>query len=440
MNLRSQLARLQQQTGNTPSTTAPSNPAPSAEPTESLGGGRSLREQLAGLSLARRQLARQSRPDDAALARWLGGRCLAPGLIIIERCLPFGSPHGRSRLEGNAAAALGPFGHDLAAGGTVVFLDSETTGLSGGVGTLVFLLGVAALTPRGLHVRQYLLTRFQGEPALLWEASDLLRHAGTFVTYNGKAFDHPLLASRYRLAQLEDPLSALVHVDLLLATRRAFAGRWPDCRLQTVEAKLLGFLRTDDLPSAWVPQVWFDWMRQGITERLPRLLRHNHWDLISLVALAPALQRCYRDPVANGANVSIARHHFVDESQTYCYLRAHQAHLDRNGLLELGRLARRRGHWSLAVAIWQRLAAEGNSKAIEQLAKYYEHVDRNIALALRFTQELIALDPGKTRHRQREQRLLAKPATHHAEAKLRAANAASNAVLENNQASSAIRL
>ncbi len=89
--------------------------------------------------------------------------------------------------------------------------------------------------------------------------------------FNGKSFDSPLLAARYRLGGKPDLFQPLHHVDLLHPTRRAFAGRWENCRLQTAERKLLGFTRVDDLPGAEAPEAWFHWLRLGITERLPAL-------------------------------------------------------------------------------------------------------------------------------------------------------------------------
>lgn len=401
MTLKDRLSQLQQQRGT--ALVGPQAPAAGAGPDSSL------RAQLERLARTRgRPTPTPSQLDDDALVRRLHGRRLRPGLIAVERYLPLGMAHGRSRLHTTAVEALQLFGASSTRPEGTVFLDCETTGLSTGSGTLVFLLGLVNVMPQGLRLRQYLLTRFQAESALLGEAGQALGEAQTVVTYNGKTFDRPLLASRYRLARLSDPLCALTHIDLLHPTRRAFAERWPDCRLQTVETRLLGFLRTDDLPGAWVPQVWFDWMRNGVAEDLPRLLRHNRWDLLSLVALASALPPCYADPLAHDANVLPILRHRRTEHHTYQYLLANRTRLDRKALLELARLARRQRNWPLAVSIWKPLAADQHLEAIEQLAKYYEHQDLDLAMALRFTRTLTALAPSAAAHRHRQQRLLKK--------------------------------
>lgn len=402
MTLRARLTQLQQQAGMAaPGSATPADASPRAS---------TLRQQLERLSLARQgQRRADARLDDEALARRLHGRCLMPGLIAVERCLPLGMAHGQSRLQQSAVAALQLFGAEHTGAEDAVFLDCETTGLSSGSGTLAFLLGLVQIAPQGLRVHQFLLTRFHAEPVLLAEASRALAGRQTLVTYNGKTFDRPLLASRYRLARLADPLSCLTHVDLLHPTRRAFANHWPDCRLQTVEARLLGFLRSDDLPSAWVPQAWFNWMRDGATGELPRVLQHNRWDLLSLVALASALQRCYEDPVAHHASTVSTLRHRRDEGHAYRYLLANRARLDHEALLELARLARRQNHWGLAVGIWEQLAAQKkHPQALEHLAKYYEHREPDLPLALRFTRELAAIAPHSHALRHREQRLLKK--------------------------------
>ena len=268
-DLRSKLTGLRKQSGSFSSISTPndfSEPAKESTPP--------LRERLQRLATPRTQTPyRETRLSEPELAALVHGEVVADGLILAESFFPFGSLHGEITLQGDLADALTLFGqetqnHD----GAVVFMDTETTGLAGGTGTLIFLLGLGRLTPDGLHVHQYFLTGFKGEAAMLDVASQFLNGASTLVTFNGKSFDSPLLAARYRLAGMPDPFQPLQHVDLLHPTRRAFAGRWQNCRLQTAELNLLGFTRIDDLPGAEAPEAWFHWVRLGVTERLPALV------------------------------------------------------------------------------------------------------------------------------------------------------------------------
>jgi hypothetical protein len=364
---------------------------PAASPATGEG---SLRERLRELGRARGERTAPPHPGDADLAQALDGRVVAPGLLLVERRVPYGTLHGRYPLQPGT--------------GSSVFLDTETTGLAGGTGTTVFLIGLATADEDALRVRQLLLTLFAGEPALLATAAELVRSGETLVTYNGRSFDGPLLAARYRLAGLPDPFCRLGHVDLLHPTRRAFGRVWPDCRLQTAERCLLGFARTDDLPGADAPEVWLDWVRRGHIGRMPALLRHNLWDLLSLAALVPALDRACDAPTRHGADAgAVARHRARngDGDHAYRLLLTGRDRLDRAGLLDLARLARRREAWDVALAVWEDLASRDDLQALECLAKYREHRLRDPAAALELVRRLLVLDPGNAEHQRRHRRL-----------------------------------
>jgi hypothetical protein len=292
-----------------------------------------------------------------------------------------------------------------------VFLDTETTGLSGGTGTVAFLLGVGCIDGDELCLRQFFLTGFRGEAALLQAAAAWTAGRPYLVTFNGKSFDVPLLATRYRLARLPDPFAARHHIDLFHPTRRAYSRQWPDCRLQTAEKRLLGFQRVHDLPAHLVPETWFAFVRRGATHRLPALLAHNRWDLVSLVALLPALTEAFSAPAARGADVvAIARYWRMrgEEGTALAHLQAHERQLDTLGLLDLASLYKRRQLWDLAVSIWQRLAEHQCVPALEHLAKYYEHVRHDYPMALSLTCQLQTLEQSSPAHHHRVRRLVAK--------------------------------
>ncbi len=398
-NLRSTLSRLRAQAAPLPGHSAP----------ETEGSPHLIRERFKRLSSPRGSSANSGpRLSGHELAGLLGGRYVSDGLIVIERSLSFGSYHGEKLLGESLEESLVFFGHE---DGSVVFMDTETTGLAGGTGTVVFILGLGRITGAELHVAQYLLTEFSGEAALLSYGEEFLRGARTFVTYNGKSFDHPLLTARYRLAGLADPFGPLRHIDLLHPTRRAFRNHWADCTLRTAEERLLGFRRVDDLPGSEAPQTWFDWVRYGETKNMPRVIQHNGLDILSLAVLIPALRDAFENPGAREMNLRAIARHFErqsDEAAAYEYLLANRRHLNPDAALELARLSRRREDWELAVDIWYELAAFDHVEAIERLAKYHEHVARNVPVALKFTHQLLRLERDEQKHQCRESRLLAK--------------------------------
>jgi hypothetical protein len=350
------------------------------------------------------------RPDDAAIADLVGGRVLDTGVVVTEQIHPEDASHGRVDLRFSAETlAVLTEAQGLGRDG-LLFLDTETSGLAGGSGTSVFVLGLGRFRDDQLVVRQYLLTAFAGERCLLEAMAGWVDEAAALVSYNGKSFDVPLLATRHRMLGLRDCLSRRRHVDLLHPTRRAFSTRWEDCRLARAEQRLLGFEREDDLSGAEAPQAWFDWLHHADPGRLPDVLRHNHWDLVSLAALMPALAEVHRRPDRHGADrLALARHYrrIDGEARALSLLTEDRSTLEPAERLELADLYRRRGDWDQACALWRELAGQACIGAIESLAKYHEHVARDYVAALAYAERL----PDGPERRQRRARLLRKSAT-----------------------------
>lgn len=167
----------------------------------------------------------------------------------------------------------------------LLHFDTETTGLSGGTGTRAFMIGAADWLGPSLRVRQLYLTTMAGEASMLASFASWLRPDTVLVSYNGRCYDSPLLATRYRLARMANPMAGLRHLDLLFPVRRRFRGVWENCRLGTVERQWLGVVREDDLPGSEAPRAWRNYLRGGSARDLRRVLAHNDQDLRSLGAL-----------------------------------------------------------------------------------------------------------------------------------------------------------
>jgi tetratricopeptide (TPR) repeat protein len=165
------------------------------------------------------------------------------------------------------------------------YFDSESTGLAGGTGTQIFAAAVCIPQDCGLRICQLFLAEPAGEPAFLWLLRREVGAASRLATYNGATFDLPLLRTRWILARLEGEFIHPEHLDLLQLTRALFRQRLDSCTLHTVEERLLGFERQDDLPSALVPQAYFAYLRQGPSPLLEAALRHNRQDVVSLYHL-----------------------------------------------------------------------------------------------------------------------------------------------------------
>lgn len=287
-----------------------------------------------------------------------------------------------------------------------VYLDTETTGLSGGVGNLAFMVGVARYQAGMLEVRQYVLASFQAEAGLLRELLYWIGPQALLVSYNGKCFDIPLLDGRLRMQRLGRSLNGLRHLDLMYSVRRAFRGLWPDCRLQTAEHRLLGLLRDDDLPGALAPSAWRAWLERGSTDMLQAAGRHNLQDVVSLALLHRRLTRVYAGSSTGSANhVAIARawHGAGRLREARGVLECARDRLDGCGLLALADLCRREGDWDLAVSLWRELHSRGNPQAASELSKYHEHRRRDYRKAIDYARSC-----DETERLQRHRRLLGK--------------------------------
>ncbi|GIW13727.1 MAG: hypothetical protein KatS3mg062_1166 [Tepidiforma sp.] len=235
----------------------------------------------------------------------LGGRWfeteLGPG-YVIESVYDAGHCHGDVPLRRALALPLARLAAQVrderlasVAPAALRFVDTETTGL-GGAGTMVFLCGVARFEGAVLRLRQYLLPGPEYEGGLLGGLGEELADAGGLVSYNGKAFDVPALETRYVLARQRPRLRELPHLDLLHPNRRLFRGAFSSHRLAAVERELLGFEREDDCPSAEVPLRYRRFAETGDPTHIRPVLRHNAWDVLSLVALAAHLGASCDDP------------------------------------------------------------------------------------------------------------------------------------------------
>jgi uncharacterized protein YprB with RNaseH-like and TPR domain len=224
--------------------------------------------------------AEAAQQDEPAPAGWAWA---AP--LVAERRLSFD-------LDGAFWAALaGEI--DAEAWRNMLCFDTETTGLSGGAGTVPFLVGWASLTPGdaggvpSVEVRQWFLRDLPGEPDLIAALDEAFQQARGLVSFNGASFDLPLLRSRWNLAGKAFPERP--HRDDLHPSRRLWKRLLPSCGLSTLEQAVLGLHRIDDVPGSLVPALWFDYLRAGaaadFATPLEGVLRHHAQDVYSLLCL-----------------------------------------------------------------------------------------------------------------------------------------------------------
>ena len=243
-------------------------------------GQRSVTDRLAAVRAAQNAAyaPAPSRPREdrvASLARWFDARTeVAEGggtALVVERSVP---------IPAEAAAAL-------AALPVASYFDTETTGLSTGAGTVIFLAASARVEGARIRVRQFLLPDYPHEPALLRALTAELRSVERLVTYNGRAFDLPMLAARLTVHGLFRDQASVpdAHDDLLPLARRLFRRPLGGARLADVEAGVLGVRRISDCAGSEVPARYFGYLAGGSPDILAEVLDHNFQDVVSLALL-----------------------------------------------------------------------------------------------------------------------------------------------------------
>jgi uncharacterized protein YprB with RNaseH-like and TPR domain len=280
-----------------------------------------------------------------------------------------------------------------------LFLDTETTGLAGGTGTMAFLIGLGWFNQGRFIVRQIFARDFTEERAALTHLADIVGDRRFLVSFNGKTFDIGLLSTRYIMNRLQDPFTQMPHLDLLYPARRLIAHRLENCRLVTLEEQILGLVRQDDVPGSDIPQRYFDWLRGGDARLLKDVFEHNRLDIISLAALMGHLTEL----IDGGRNsdhaeardlLAVARLYAErqDTSQAQCVLssllqsREAVPRMEARKMLSL--LHKSAGRWEDAVGLWRQMLRDnpGDLFALIELAKWYEHRAHDHSAALKLVE------------------------------------------------------
>jgi hypothetical protein len=392
--------------------------------------------------------ARVGPPGAGQLEQILGGEWRdADGrsCFVVERRWDPSAQHGRARI-GDLAEGLDDVRGDAAlfAGGAparapFVFFDLETTGLSGGAGTLAFLAGCGWFDADGaFRTRQFLLTRYADERPLLDIVSSELARAGALVTFNGKSFDAPLLETRHLFHRVEWIGAGLPHVDVLHHARqfwksdvaRPFQGRdrgaespaprGEGCSLIALERQIVGVRRAGDVPGFEIPERYFQFVRSGDARPLAPVLEHNRLDLITLAALTARLMHLSRvgPDAARDAREALALGRVyvrggLDTRACDAFRRAVDMS-DRSTADEPAALIRIASLRSLAIALrrarkyvdaalcWRRLldvpgcSPHAAREATEALAIHHEHRERDLAAAKTFALRSLETGNGPT--------------------------------------------
>ena len=281
----------------------------------------------------------------------------------------------------------------------ICFLDTETTGLSHGAGTVAFLVGVGFFDAEGFTVRQYLMRDYDEEMFLLSHVAEDIRKSTLLCTFNGATFDLPLLENRFIMNRMREEYCARPHVDLLPTSRRVWKLRLKKCNLTSLEEAVLGMQRVDDLPGALVPERYFSFLKTKDFSLLTDILEHNAQDIISLAHILDRLMRLHDMPLLAQEPEDVfslgkiyekrGRH----EGARMCYRAADQGSVS---ILARGRMAesyRREGDYEAAAQVYARMISDrqGGAVPLVAMAKIMEHKKRDIPAAIEYTRKAIIL-------------------------------------------------
>lgn len=370
----------------------PPSVAPSAEPLRETSAERTSLERLL--------------PGSRVVENNLGG------YLLVETVWPAAQPHGRARpsdllahspaaLAGHTACALPASFED------VLFLDTETTGLAG-ANTVAFMVGTGNLEGNAFVVRQFFLRSFEDEPAMLHDLGQLLARSGALATFNGRAFDAPLLLARYALNRQTSDLARLPHLDLLWPARRLWRRRLGSVALGALEAGLLAIGRGQhDVPGYLIPTLYHDYLRSGDPRPLLGVFYHNRIDVLSMLSLLTHLVQLLeradvqeQAPAADLLSLGLWQMELELPTAEATLRRATDRAGDdlgvwQAGLLALAQWLKRSGRRAEALPLWLQVAhttAEDVSAHIE-LAKQSEWRDADLPTALLWTRRALALTP-----------------------------------------------
>lgn len=336
-------------------------------------------------------------------------------IFQVDSHFPVEHQHGNTHLEFSAPLDLiSAWAQDERiaehAPHQLAFLDTETTGLAGGSGTYAFMVGVGRFEEEGFHLAQFFMRDPGEEPALLHALEHFLAPCETVVSFNGKSYDLPLLHTRYITNGWPFPLQTTAHLDLLHLARRLWRDRLPSRTLAYLEEHILEHTRSqEDTPGYMIPELYFDYLRSGDARPLKGIFYHNAMDILSLAALTRHIAYLLANPldgrVAHALDLAAIGKlnedlgHLDQAARILELSLEHEMPGDAQNQVRkrLSFIHKRRGEMPLALSLWWQAAADREIYAHEELAKYYEHAEKNYAEALRWTEAgLVILKMGET--------------------------------------------
>jgi len=319
--------------------------------------------------------------------------------VIKEQLFPFEHKHGDVIFSGKIStssigktARIEPASNSLE---RMLFIDTETSGLSGGAGTFAFLIGVGRFVADGFLLQQFIIRDPTEELPMLLHLSNVINDNTIFVTFNGKSFDIPLIQYRFILNHFPDRIRELPHLDILHLSRRLWRRQLPSCTLKDLENAILHFSRTsEDVPGWMIPDIYFEYLRTGDPKQIADVIYHNAHDIVSLAALFIHISELLQ---ADLMSRDFSSDDLIAIGRIYWDMRDYETAVTilqacRNRKLSntqkisvnylLGQYHKLCQDYFKAAEHWEIAAKSGDLAACIELAMYHEHKKRDLASAL----------------------------------------------------------
>lgn len=280
-----------------------------------------------------------------------------------------------------------------------LYFDTETTGLSGGTGTIPFMLGFGFFEDNAFKTKIFILNDISAEEEML-DAVDEFIETGDFsatVTYNGKSYDFPLMETRYILNRKRFPLLRLPHLDFLFPARTIWKNTFESRKLGYLGDMLLGISRDDDIDGSQIPPLYFSYLRTGDFSLMENVITHNELDLVGLSALVLKGLKYIEDlrhiddegEILGVADLYEKSIDLLSAEQKYLYIieNCEREEIKEKAIKRLSLIKKRAKLYNEAAKLWELLEDSDDKDTHRELAIFYEHRDRNYLKALNYAEK-----------------------------------------------------
>lgn len=358
------------------------------------------------VSISQKAVAHQTSLEDALAARVVQNSL---GEFVIKDVIyPLNYQHGIVSLTNQVVTdtirRAGKIDSNTSSLDKLLFIDTETTGLSGGAGNFAFMVGYGRFTIEGFLLSQLIIRDPGEEPAMLLHLMNSIDDDTIFVSFNGKSFDIPLLQNRLIINRLPKKLREHQHLDMLHISRKLWRRSLDSCALKDLETAIIKFERTsEDVPGWMIPDIYFAFLRTGEPSGLKEVVYHNSQDILSLAALFIHVTNMLEtnisiDNIAVNDLIAIGRIYW-DLGSLETSVKIFQSILPRlrdgeqkvlvNSML--ARYYKRVGILDKSIGHWQAAGQMGDISACIELAMYYEHKIKDYSQASHWCEKALEI-------------------------------------------------